>query len=82
MSVDSTVLGNYAKEKIYDYYSAGNIKSVHVYTSSSKQTYHNSNIGNYSYHASMPYAVKIAGTKSYTYDITGNMTGRNGDSIT
>jgi len=82
LSVSSLVIGNYAKEKVYNYYTTGNIKSVYAYNSSSKQHYHSSNIGTYTYHASMPHAVKTAGTKNYTYDTVGNMTTRNGDTIT
>lgn len=65
----SDVIGNYEKQKVYQYDSLGNITF---------QT----GIGAYSYYADKPHAVKSAGTRNYTYDSLGNMTYRNGDHIT
>ena len=69
MHTTSDVRGAYAKSKAYRYDKLGNM----VYQSG---------IGNYSYYADKPHAVKSAGNRSYTYDEVGNMTHRNGDTIT
>ena len=82
MSVYSEVLGNYAKEKVYSYLSTGNIESVYAYSDHNKWSSHESSLGHYSYSAVHPHAVESTIHNSYSYDSVGNMTDRNGDTIT
>jgi len=55
--------------------------TIYRYDTLGNMTYQ-SGIGNYSYYAGKPHAVKSAGNRSYSYDSAGNMTHRNGDTVT
>ena len=68
-STESDVDGVYAQSKQYRYDVLGNMRFQ-------------SGLGNYTYYADKPHAVKDVGNRHYEYDSVGNMTYRNGDSIT